>query len=149
MAYKSIKCGGDVVKVMNRGVIVWEMPPIQLHPDVRFGDNSNLIHINIAVPTDKNGYTEITLNFEWLIRAELSDIEFKLSDDRWFGWWFKLKTPNKYGSNDGVSGSPTTKIKIENLDKPISNISIKCAFSRPVGYDDLKNISVTADYVIQ
>lgn len=147
MAYKKIKCGGDVAKVMHVGSCIWTLPPIQLNPDVRIGDSSNWIQVDIAVPTDKKGYTEITLNYDWLYDAGCADIEFKLSDYRMFGWHPEsLQALRKYGNNDGVSGSPTSKIKIESLDEPISNISIKCAFGWTMTSADLKNVGVTAIY---
>lgn len=149
MAYKKIKCGGDVAKVMHRGDVVWSPPPIRLSPSVSFGDRSNRIQIEIAVPTDKKGYAEITLNYDWLYDAGCSDIEFTLSDYRLFGWRpDSADAPRKYGTDDGVSGSPASKVKIKSLSEPISNISIKCVFRRSVTDDDLKDISAIADYVV-
>lgn len=149
MAYKKIKCDGDVAKVMYRGDVVWSPPLIRLSPSVSLGDRSNRIQIEIAVPTDKKGYAEIILNYDWLYDADCSDIEFALSDYRFFGWKTdSANTPRKYGTDDGVSGSPVSKVKIKSLSEPISNIRIKCIFRRLVTDDYLKDISVMADYVI-
>lgn len=149
MTYKSIKCGGDVAKVMHGGDCIWTQSPIQLDPKVGRGDRSNRIQVEIAVPTNKKGYTEITLNYDWLYGAGCSDIEFTLSDYRLFGWRpDSADAPSKYGTDDGVSGSPVSKVKIKSQSGPIRKISIKCIFRRSVTDDDLKNISVRADYVI-
>lgn len=147
MTYKNIKCGGDIAKVMHVGNVIWAQPPIQLTPKVRFGEHDSWVRAEIAVPTNKKGYVEIALNYKWLQNSNCSDLEFRTSDSRSFGWTFN-PYPEKYGSNDGISGSPQTKIKVESLEKPLSSISIKIALWKNATYDDLKTIGVTAIYVV-
>lgn len=149
MAYKSILSTGPISKVMYRGDIVWSSLPIRLDAKVGFGDRSNRIKIEIPVPTDKIGYLEITINYDWLYNANCSDIEFTLPDYRLFGWKPEsADAPRKYGTDEGVSGSPLSKVKIKSLSDPISSININCVFRRSVTDDDLKSIIVTADYVV-
>lgn len=147
MQYEEIKCESDIAKVMYADSVVWEQPPIQLTPKVRFGESTSWIQAEIAVPTNKKGYVEIALNYKWLQNSNCSDLEFRTSDSRYFGWAFN-PYPKKYGSNDGISGSPQTKIKVESLEKPLSSISIKFALWKNATYDDLKTIGVTAIYVV-
>ena len=149
MKYKAIKSNGDITKVIHNGEVVWSKV-INLNPSIGKGDRSNRILIDIDVPANKKRFTSINLNHDLLIKNDVIELEFKLSDYRSFGWMDENgRLSKKYGSSDGIYGSPASTIEIHNLDEPISNIKIIAIFNRSVTEADIKNIKVTAEYVME
>lgn len=149
MEYKAIRSNGDIDQVIHNGEVLWSKV-ITLSPSFGKGDRSNRILIDIDVPTNKKGFASISVDYDWLLKNEVIELEFKLSDYRGFGWMAGNEgLSKKYGSNDGIFGDPASSIKIRSLDEPISNIKINVIFNRSVTEADIKNIKVTAEYVME
>lgn len=111
---------------------------------------SNRIVADIKVPTFSNGFTKIKINYEWIYDSDGLEIEFILPDHRSFGWscdsrWY----PRKFGTDDGVYGSPNDSIVIYSRDQPINSIVINFIFKRNVTDSDLKNLEITAVYAFE
>ena len=149
MRYRDIKSNGDIDQVIHNGEVLWEKV-IKIMPIIGKGDRSNRILIDIDVPKNKKIFTKIHINYEEIYSMDCVDLEFKLSDYRFFGW--KINTAgyaSSYGSSDGVTGSPVTEIELHSLDEPISNIKINAIFNRSVTEADIENIKVTGEYVME
>ncbi len=149
MEFKAIKSNGDIDQVIHNSEVLWGTV-IKLTPMIGKGDRSNRILIDIDVPTNKKRFTRIRINYEDIYYMDCTDLEFTLSDYRFFGW--KINTAGyaaSYGSLDGVTGSPVTEIEIHGLDEPISNIKINAIFNRSVTEADIENVRVTAECVLE
>lgn len=149
MKYKDIKSNGDIDQVIHNGEVLWGKV-IKLTPMIGKGDRSNRILIDIDVQANKKRFTRIRINYSEIYSMDCVDLEFKLSDYRFFGW--KINTAgyaSSYGSLDGIKGSPVDEIEIHSLDEPISNIKINAIFNRSVTEADINNIDVTAEYVME
>lgn len=131
--------------------MVWNRNPIPLSPRKEKGSIHNRIEINIDVPTDRKGLTNIYFDYDWLNKNGVYELEFKLSDNRAFGWMSEVwRLDKRYGTNEGVSGSPVSVIKISNVDnEPIEKIKISVMFDKTVTETEVKNMKVTAEYVIE
>lgn len=146
MGYKAIKSNGNVKRVLYLKSILWGKS-VKLIVEVGKGDRTNRILASIGLPYSK-GFTKIRINSDVISEIECVDLEFKLSDYRFFGW--KINESGNYipyGSNDGISGSPTSCIEIHDVDEHISNIEINFLFRRSVTEADIRNVEIAAEYV--
>ena len=149
MRYRDIKSNGGINQVMHNGEVLWEKV-IKLTPIIGKSDRSNRILINIDVPPNRENFTNIKFDYDWLLKNGVIELEFKLSDYRGFGWMEENgRLSKKYGSSDGISGSLASTIEIHNLDEPISNIKINAIFNRSVTEADIENVRVTAECVLE
>lgn len=147
MGYRDIRSNGEISRVMHKNTFLWKRS-IKLTPVICKGDLSNRILIDINVPTNKKLFTKVHINYEEIYSMDCVDLEFKLSDYRFFGWTINTAGyASSYGSSDGVTGSPATEIEIHSLDEPISNIKINAIFNRSVTEADVENVRVTAECV--
>lgn len=139
----------EIVKILSWGVLLWSKGPIKLNPEVRNGDGANKISVYINTPAYNKGFTKIRINYDWIYENNGSDLQFVLSDSRRFGWSCGSRHfPLKYGSDDGISGSPKSEIEIHRVDEPISSIKLDITFKRRISYSDIRNIGVSAEYYI-
>lgn len=147
MRYRDIKSNGDISRVAHKNTFLWERS-IKLTPVIGKGDRSNRILIDIDVPTNKKRFASISFDYDWLLKNGVIELEFKLSDYRSFGWMADNEgLSKKYGSSNGISGTPASTIEIHNLDELISNIKINAIFNRSVTEADIENVRVTAECV--
>ena len=134
---------------MHNGEVLWGKV-IHLNPSIGIGNRSNRILIDIDLPIYKKRFTKIRIDYYEFYYMDCVDLEFKLSDYRFFGWKINAEGyASSYGSPDGVTGSPVTEIEIHSLDEPISNIKINAIFNRSVTEADIKNVRVTAEYMLE
>lgn len=150
MLYKKIMSNGDVLKVMCADTLLWSGYPLKLKPKIEMGDKPNKISVGIDVPAYKKGLTKILVDVGWLYRNGCIDMEFNLSDRRIFGWKFDSQGfIRKYGTNEGVSGSPEFGIEIYSVnDEPIDQIRIDIIFSRTITSAIATLVQVAAEYVL-
>lgn len=147
MQYKDIKSNGDINRVVHKDTVLWSRT-VKLTPAIGKGDRSNRILVSIDVPSSRNGFTLIHLNYDEIRYTDCSDLEFRLSDSRFFGW--KINESGNYisyGTSDGISGSPTSGIEIHSVDEDIYKIEINLLFIRAITEADIRGIRVTAEYV--
>lgn len=137
----------DIVKIISGGVVLWSIAPISLTPKVRYGGDSK-VSVYFKIPTSEKGFTRIKINYDWIYDNDGSEINFILSDSRYFGWSCGSRHyPRKEGTDEGVFGSPNGEIKIHSTNEPIDSFKIDIVFKRSVTDMDLQNIKVTAEYV--
>lgn len=149
MEFTEIKSKRDINQVMHNGEVLWGKV-IHLNPSIGEGDRSNRILIDVDLPIYKKRFTKIRIDYDQFCYMGGTDLEFTLSDYRFFGWKpNSIGYPSSYGSPDGVTGSPLTEIEIHSLDDPISNIKINVIFNRSITEGDIRNLRITAEYVLE
>ena len=143
---KSVKAGNrNIVKIISGGVVLWGIAPISLTPRVRYGGDRQ-VSVYLRIPTSEKGFTRIEVNYDWIYDNDGSEINFMLSDSRSFGWSCGSRHyPRKEGTDEGVSGSPASKIEIRSINEPIDSIRIDIIFKKYV--TSTENIKVTAEYI--